>query len=47
MVTSVLPTGTSDDVGLDGDADRIGAVTEKGDIIRGDHLLLLYALDVL
>ncbi|HKK27817.1 MAG TPA: phosphomannomutase/phosphoglucomutase [Gemmatimonadota bacterium] len=34
-------------VGLDGDADRIGVVTEEGKIVRGDHLLLLFALDVL
>jgi phosphomannomutase/phosphoglucomutase len=34
-------------VGLDGDADRIGAVTEQGRVVRGDHLLLLFALDLL
>lgn len=34
-------------VGLDGDADRIGAVTETGRMVRGDHLLLLFALDLL
>jgi phosphomannomutase/phosphoglucomutase len=34
-------------VGLDGDADRIGAVDEKGAIIRGDLLLLLFGLDAL
>ncbi len=34
-------------VGLDGDADRIGAVDEAGRTIRGDRLLLLLALDVL
>ena len=34
-------------VGLDGDADRIGAVDEDGGTIRGDRLLLLLALDVL
>jgi len=34
-------------VGLDGDADRIGAVAEDGRMIRGDHLLLLFALDLL
>lgn len=33
--------------GLDGDADRIGAVTEEGEVVRGDHLLLLFALDLL
>ncbi len=34
-------------VGFDGDADRIGVVDEKGDIIRGDLVLLLLGLDVL
>ncbi len=37
------------DVGIayDGDADRIGAVDEKGGILWGDKLLVLYARDVL
>lgn len=37
------------DVGLalDGDADRIGVVDEKGQIIWGDMLVLIYALDLL
>ncbi len=34
-------------IGLDGDADRIGAVDENGNIVRGDMLLLLYGLDAL
>ena len=34
-------------VAFDGDADRIGAVDEQGNIIRGDILLLLYGLDAL
>ncbi len=34
-------------VAFDGDADRIGAVDENGEIIRGDTLLLLFGLDVL
>jgi phosphomannomutase / phosphoglucomutase len=34
-------------VGFDGDADRIGAVDEQGNIVRGDILLLLFALDSL
>lgn len=34
-------------IGLDGDADRIGAVDERGEIVRGDLLLLLFGLDVL
>jgi phosphomannomutase / phosphoglucomutase len=34
-------------VGFDGDADRVGAVDEAGEIVRGDILLLLFALDVI
>ncbi|MEI8055349.1 MAG: phosphomannomutase/phosphoglucomutase [bacterium] len=37
------------DVGLafDGDADRVGVVTEKGEIIAADRLLMLFAIDCL
>ena len=34
-------------VAFDGDADRLGAVDENGDIVRGDLLLLLLGLDAL
>jgi len=34
-------------VAFDGDADRLGAVDEKGQIVRGDLLLLLFGLDLL
>jgi phosphomannomutase / phosphoglucomutase len=34
-------------IAFDGDADRIGIVDEHGEIIWGDHLLILYARDVL
>jgi phosphomannomutase / phosphoglucomutase len=34
-------------VAFDGDADRIGAVDENGQIVRGDVLLLLFGLDLL
>lgn len=34
-------------IGIDGDADRIGAVDSAGDIVFGDMLLLLFARDVL
>ncbi|WP_419162050.1 phosphomannomutase/phosphoglucomutase [Candidatus Palauibacter sp.] len=47
LITRVRATGADLGVGLDGDADRIGAVTEEGTIIRGDHLLLLFAREVL
>ncbi len=34
-------------IGFDGDADRVGAVDEKGRLLYGDQLLGLYAADVL
>ncbi|HUQ79734.1 MAG TPA: phosphomannomutase/phosphoglucomutase [Gemmatimonadaceae bacterium] len=34
-------------VAFDGDADRIGVVDSRGDVIWGDYLLILYARDVL
>ena len=34
-------------IAFDGDADRIGAVDENGEIVRGDYLLLVYAVDAL
>lgn len=34
-------------IAFDGDADRIGAIDEKGRVIWGDYLLLIYAREVL
>lgn len=34
-------------VAFDGDADRLGIVDERGEIVRGDLLLLLFGLDLL
>ncbi len=34
-------------IGFDGDADRIGVVDDRGRIVRGDVLLLLYGLDLI
>jgi phosphomannomutase / phosphoglucomutase len=47
LIDQVRATGADFGIGLDGDADRIGAVDEHGSIIRGDTLLLLYGLDAL
>ncbi len=40
---------THSDIGLafDGDGDRLGVVTNRGDVIWPDRLLMLYAIDVL
>ena len=34
-------------IGYDGDADRIGAVDEQGEVLWGDRLLVVYARDIL
>ena len=34
-------------IAFDGDADRIGVIDDTGEIVWGDHILILYARDVL
>ncbi len=34
-------------IGYDGDADRIGAVDEKGNVLWGDRLMVIYSRDIL
>lgn len=43
----VLKTKADLGIAFDGDGDRIGVVDEKGNVIRSDMLLALYAADVL
>jgi phosphomannomutase/phosphoglucomutase len=47
LIGQVRSTGARLGVAFDGDADRIGAVDENGNIVRGDYLLLVYALAAL
>jgi phosphomannomutase / phosphoglucomutase len=46
-IAAVKDSGAEMGVAFDGDADRIGVVDAQGRIIWGDHLLILYARDVL
>jgi phosphomannomutase / phosphoglucomutase len=46
LIEAVREHGADLGVAFDGDADRIGAVDDQGGIVRGDILLLLYALDL-
>lgn len=43
----VKATGALVGIGLDGDSDRIGVIDEKGDLIPGDLLTLIFAKDIL
>lgn len=47
LINAVKENGCDVGLAFDGDADRIGVVDEKGNIIWGDMLVLIYALDVL
>ncbi|MFC2171364.1 phosphomannomutase/phosphoglucomutase [Acidobacteriota bacterium] len=47
LIAKVREIGADVGIAYDGDADRIGVVTEKGESIFGDRLLVLYARDVL
>jgi phosphomannomutase/phosphoglucomutase len=47
LISTVKREGADVGIGYDGDADRIGAVDEKGNIIWGDTLLAIFAREVL
>jgi len=47
IIAEVKRTGADLGVAFDGDADRIGAIDDRGEIVRGDTLLLLYGLDLI
>jgi phosphomannomutase/phosphoglucomutase len=47
IIQTVKETGADLGVAFDGDADRIGAIDDRGEIVRGDTLLLLYGLDLI
>ncbi|MCU0618648.1 MAG: phosphomannomutase/phosphoglucomutase, partial [Gemmatimonadaceae bacterium] len=47
LIDEVRRTGADFGVAFDGDADRIGLVDDEGTIVWGDHILILYARDVL
>ena len=47
LIAEVQRTGADLGVAFDGDADRIGVIDDAGEIVWGDHILILYARDVL
>lgn len=47
LIEKVRETGAELGIAFDGDADRIGAVDEKGNVVYGDLLLLIYAREIL
>lgn len=47
LVTKVKRTKADLGIGFDGDGDRIGAIDNKGQVVAGDRLLILFARAVL
>jgi phosphomannomutase/phosphoglucomutase len=47
LSAKVKATGARVGIGLDGDSDRIGIIDEKGELIPGDLLTLIFAKDIL
>jgi phosphomannomutase / phosphoglucomutase len=47
LIRSVLDTGADLGIAFDGDTDRIGAVDDRGGIVYGDQLMIIYAREIL
>ena len=47
LIATVREHGADVGIAFDGDGDRIGAVDEKGRVVRGDLLVLLFGLDLI
>ena len=47
LVDRVKKVGADVGIGYDGDADRIGVVDEKGNILWGDQLMILFSREIL
>ncbi|HEY6330216.1 MAG TPA: phosphomannomutase/phosphoglucomutase [Blastocatellia bacterium] len=47
VAQTVIETGADFGIAFDGDADRIGVVDERGRIIWGDRLMIIYARSIL
>jgi phosphomannomutase/phosphoglucomutase len=47
LIKKVTESGADAGIAYDGDADRIGVIDDKGNIIWGDQLMILFARDIL
>ena len=47
LIITVQKSGANFGVGYDGDGDRIGVVDEKGQVVWGDKLLIIFGRDIL
>jgi phosphomannomutase/phosphoglucomutase len=47
LVAKVLETGADLGIAFDGDADRLGAIDERGAVLYGDQLMIIYGREIL
>ena len=47
LIAAVRAQGADIGIGFDGDADRVGAVDDEGEMLQGDQLMVVLARDVL
>jgi phosphomannomutase/phosphoglucomutase len=47
LISQVKSSGADIGIGYDGDADRIGVVDDKGDVVWGDRLMIIFARDII
>ena len=47
LIAAVKSTGAELGIAFDGDSDRIGAVDDRGSVIYGDQLMIIYAREIL
>jgi phosphomannomutase/phosphoglucomutase len=47
LIETVKRKGADLGIAFDGDTDRIGAVDDRGEIVWGDHLMIIYAREIL
>ncbi|MBI3472836.1 MAG: phosphomannomutase/phosphoglucomutase [Candidatus Solibacter usitatus] len=47
LIAAVRETGADLGIGFDGDSDRIGAVDDRGEVVYGDQLMIIYAREIL
>lgn len=47
LIEKVVSSGANIGIGYDGDADRIGVVSDKEEVIWGDRLMIIFARDII
>lgn len=47
LIATVISSGANIGIGYDGDADRIGVVSDKGEVVWGDRLMIVFARDII